>query len=363
MPSTKIFTGELTTQKPKISNALKYLLSLLFIYCYPFVFGQTTFCLNTEVVSQDASTIILSLQVNGNMAFELGSSNLEFSFDDAAYSNPVLESDGLPGPPFYQVSTVTSPQPGSASYNIELGFPGFGSTMSGPGGFTEVGQVRFTKTGTAPTAPFEWRYTGGTTQTVVFIDDESTRIDATDPTCLVGVPLSALPVTLSKFDALKEGESARLTWKTEEESNNQGFYVQHSTDNVNFRELGFVEGNNEPSEYQFFHRSPESGNNYYRLKQVDYDGKTDFSHIETLFFDSKDQIWTVTPNPAVEAINLVGLEANSSTILEIFDVEGKVVIQETGVNQVDVTQLPHGTYLVRINHVGETIVRKIVIGL
>jgi len=356
---TKIYSGESITQKFQIFNIVKYILqTFLLLLCINSMTAQT-FCLKLETVSNTATELVVSLHVNGSAAFELGSSNLVFEFDNTALSSPVLEQDLLTGPPFYQVSTVTTPQPDNVSYNIELNAEGFGMTMSDPSGWTEVGQIEFTKTGMAFTTPFAWLYNGGTTETVAFIDDEATQIFATSGACLEGITIAELPVEYLYFDAKKQGKTSKIEWETAMEQNNYGFHVQHSTDSRTFKTLGFVEGKGSSSVYEFIHNNPQNGLNYYRLEQEDFDGKTKFSVIKSVLFDENKPSWTLYPNPTSDLITVslqAGFENSAAVECLIYNQMGQVVQRksiESGADSfsVNLQSLVSGFYVLEL--VGE----------
>ncbi len=95
-----------------------------------------------------------------------------------------------------------------------------------------------------------------------------------------------LPVDLLDFSGKLEGRNVLLHWTTASEENNHYFEIQRSKDGLFFETIGRVEGSGNSSEliqYEFIDENPLAGNNYYRLKQVDFDGQYEYSktiHIE-----------------------------------------------------------------------------------
>jgi hypothetical protein len=86
-----------------------------------------------------------------------------------------------------------------------------------------------------------------------------------------------IPVELSSFSAELSGSDVILNWTTATELNNQGFEIEHSTDNQNFSKIGFVPGfgtTTEMKSYSFRVSDISAGVQYYRLKQIDFDGTT-----------------------------------------------------------------------------------------
>ncbi|MBJ6117519.1 T9SS type A sorting domain-containing protein [Pontibacter sp. BT310] len=105
----------------------------------------------------------------------------------------------------------------------------------------------------------------------------------------LGSRITPLPVELLSFTATKKGNNAELKWTTATEQNNQGFEVQVSVDGKNYERLGFVESRVGSSamkqEYSFTDaRSSKNGVQYYRLKQIDFDGTSKIYGPKTVNF-------------------------------------------------------------------------------
>ena len=94
-----------------------------------------------------------------------------------------------------------------------------------------------------------------------------------------------------------------LTWATATETNNKGFDIETSKDGVNFQVLEFVRGHGTTSEtqnYTFTHRlaTNQSGILYYRLKQMDTDGRFEYSKTIVVRSEGKQNSVVVYPNPS-----------------------------------------------------------------
>lgn len=84
-----------------------------------------------------------------------------------------------------------------------------------------------------------------------------------------------LPTTTVNFKAFNEQGKNLLFWQTQSEQNNDYFTLQHSTDGVNYAEIGRLQGtgnSNALINYSFTHNRPPRGINYYKLTSTDYDG-------------------------------------------------------------------------------------------
>ena len=92
-----------------------------------------------------------------------------------------------------------------------------------------------------------------------------------------------LPVELVEFKALIRNDGVSLMWKTASESNNMGFEIQRANFNeINWETIGFKEGRGDSYElasYFFVDENPLYGMNYYRLRQLDYDGNFEYSAV------------------------------------------------------------------------------------
>lgn len=115
-----------------------------------------------------------------------------------------------------------------------------------------------------------------------------------------------LPVTLISFTAQKEANMALLTWKTASETRSNRFEVEHSQNGKAWSSIEALRTKGEShalQTYEFTHRNPINGDNFYRLKIVDTDGSFTYSKIEHVKFEIGLEV-SVYPNPAAENIHL-----------------------------------------------------------
>ncbi len=169
---------------------------------------------------------------------------------------------------------------------------------------------------------------------------------------------SVLPVKMLYFEATNNGKQSELTWKTASEENNAYFIIEHSTNGIDFTEIGNVKGNgttNIAQTYHFTHQQPIFGNNYYRLRQVDFDGKYELSEIRIARLYTGATIFAVSPNPVQnDNINIRMLhEIASDATVELFDITGKLVLRknmngEQSVFSLDTKNLAKSMYLLKI---------------
>ncbi len=114
--------------------------------------------------------------------------------------------------------------------------------------------------------------------------------------------ISPLPVELLSFTAKKRDANViQLDWQTSSETNNLGFVVEKSNTGIHWEELAFIDGagnSQDPKSYQTLDRDPFVGQNYYRLKQIDFEGSFEYSDIRVVNYEKEgDHFLKVFPNP------------------------------------------------------------------
>ncbi|SKC14944.1 T9SS type A sorting domain-containing protein [Dyadobacter psychrophilus] len=170
-----------------------------------------------------------------------------------------------------------------------------------------------------------------------------------------------LPVTLVSFKGETESGHSKLTWETSSETNNKGFEIERSIDGRNFKKIGYVEGNgttsNESKSYRFIDSEPLRGKNYYRLKQLDWDGK--FEHSSIVFIQHPIQETSkLYPNPVSNILLVNTLDFKGE--ISIIDVMGRVVEKvsaTTNETNLNVGNLSPGLYLCRFGNTTQQFVK------
>ncbi len=145
--------------------------------------------------------------------------------------------------------------------------------------------------------------------------------------------LGSLPVELISFTGKRAGNISQLNWETATEEQNEGFEIEHSLDGRSWANIGFVQGKGTTSEfnqYSFVDRSPSLGTNYYRLKQRDFDGRFEYSDVQSVLFESKggDPV-SIFPNPSKGHFTLKvdHPEAHNASI-KLMDLSGRLIFSE-----------------------------------
>ncbi len=161
-----------------------------------------------------------------------------------------------------------------------------------------------------------------------------------------------LPLDFLSFVADVQERGIHLAWVTTNEVNVESMILQRSLDGENFTDIYSVAGSNvedQVNTYGFLDESPIAGINYYRIRQVDFDGTFEFSYIISVFWETKDFEITMYPNPVIDQLTIAGPVNLGHVVYEIYDSRGVQVLasQETAAGskvQVDLSELKTGTY-------------------
>jgi len=241
-----------------------------------------------------------------------------------------------------------------------------------------LGRFRFTNTvnwlaGSVPNLQFQLVSATGKTQIVAigFINGSNLSTAMNSPSGTLGgfsnvggltlnVPL---PVTISSFYGMKAGNEDILTWNTSQEINNRHFNLQYSTDGMSFRTIARIDSKAEQGNsasalnYSCTYATPGSGHNYYRLEQVDIDGRTTIAtHILDLERSGKQVEVNLFPNPATNVLHVnITAEKPQNTVVKILDMNGRTVkMVKTFMSQgsqtitIDINNLSIGSYFIQI---------------
>lgn len=167
---------------------------------------------------------------------------------------------------------------------------------------------------------------------------------------------NALPVRLVNFTAKKSGVTNLLRWSTTMEVNNSGFEIERSVDARNFEKIGFRNGKGESKNletYQFVDENPLLVS-YYRLKQIDIDGKSTYTRIVQV--SSAEQVFKLYPNPAKDVFTIESTGSGKS--IDIYDLKGTKIFEKPVLNSqtVSTTNWPAGTYIIKHGELSKKIV-------
>ena len=168
-----------------------------------------------------------------------------------------------------------------------------------------------------------------------------------------------LPVKLVSFTAHAQEKYVLLKWETSSEENNDYFEIERSIDGLTFESIGKVTGNGTTAiknNYAFLDQFPSGGTNYYRLRQVDFDGRYEYSDIRLVNFSGKTEQFSLAPNPTQDEVRLNWQwTSNSEEELwaEVYDLYGNRIRRyqlqaKSKEKTISLSDLPAGTYLVQL---------------
>lgn len=160
----------------------------------------------------------------------------------------------------------------------------------------------------------------------------------------ISVPVEWASLTTAKII----NNEALITFSTAQQINNAYFEIEHSKDDRNFQVIGKIDGEGNSSiknEYEFVHNRPAHGTNFYRVNQVDFDGKHSYGNVASVKYESQET--TIYPNPV--SGNLV-VTSPSEDLLQLSNQLGQVLLSTSinkGINEIDLNNLNSGIYFVK----------------
>jgi hypothetical protein len=184
--------------------------------------------------------------------------------------------------------------------------------------------------------------------------------------------LVVLPVSLTSFTARKSNNQIQLAWSTASESNNSHFEIERSVNGTDFVKIGERKGAGNSSSvlnYSFIDNNPASGTNYYRLKQVDFDGKFEYSDIQAASLASTEELALkyLSGQDTHQVKFEINTQKNTNGSLIIYDLSGRRVAKQDlllkeGSNLVPLSMLNlnSGVYFAACQVDGKVVTQKFV---
>lgn len=146
-------------------------------------------------------------------------------------------------------------------------------------------------------------------------------------------PTVALPVTWKNFTLKREGANVKATWVTASEINNDYFILQRSTDGIQFTDISKVQGAGNTTYDSQYNSNDETdiySSYYYRVKQVDYDGKYAYSEIEFMKGKKMEEPLLVYPTVVNDHVNfkMASINEQENYKIKILDSSGKLIVEK-----------------------------------
>ncbi|MCH7769634.1 MAG: T9SS type A sorting domain-containing protein [Bacteroidetes bacterium] len=184
-----------------------------------------------------------------------------------------------------------------------------------------------------------------------------------------------VPVDLISFTAKVSNKNVILSWITATETNNYGFEIERKQSIIDWTKIGFIQGNGTTIKgniYNYADENIETGEYYYRLKQIDYDGSFEYSpevqiKIEVIYDFNLEQNY---PNPFNPTTTIeYSIPEASFVELKIYDILGGEVAslvkenKPSGKHSVkfNASNLPSGIYFYRIVSGNFTATKKLIL--
>lgn len=179
------------------------------------------------------------------------------------------------------------------------------------------------------------------------------------------VETTCVPLPIEMIDPLRvylKDKTAILEWRTALEINNSGFEIQRSKDGIEWEKIGWQTGQGNTStahRYTYTDSNPLSGTSYYRLRQVDFNGDTEYSNIVSLRYIHNGV--TIYPNPVKERFYLDPYSGFVEKIT-IYNSTGSQITEIANPDtEIDVSELPKGIYVLKISVDDEDFYEKILV--
>ena len=180
---------------------------------------------------------------------------------------------------------------------------------------------------------------------------------------------TSLPVELYAFKGEATPSGNLLTWLTAAELNNEGFEVeraasvgsgQFSVGRLEWETIGFIAGQGTTQAvqyYDFTDEMPLNGSNYYRLKQIDFDGKYEYSDIVNVKLEIANNKLEIFPNPVSDKLNII----NGQGLATIYNVLSQPIQEFLIPNSqfvINTADLPKGQYILHIQQVNGNVMTQ-----
>lgn len=178
-----------------------------------------------------------------------------------------------------------------------------------------------------------------------------------------------VPVNLLSFRGKKVNTGVFLEWKTAWELHNAYFILERSANGTDYLPLVNMPGTGNSSTtatYSYVDRNPGTGLNYYRLRQVDQDGKSAYSSVILVRYESGNEELLVYPNPAHDKLVLeFANDLLGQLMLKIIDLKGNLVLSKSvkvssRQLNMNISELPAGVYFIETAVNGRVFTNKFV---
>ncbi|MGB1241806.1 MAG: T9SS type A sorting domain-containing protein [Chitinophagales bacterium] len=180
---------------------------------------------------------------------------------------------------------------------------------------------------------------------------------------------ATLPVDIVDFEGQVKAEGNLIEWFTASEVNNDYFQLERSHNGHNFEVIAILNGAGTTAKaqsYLFWDRHPFNGTNYYRLSQIDFDGKVSKTRTIILFLHPLNStlpvlLYPVYPNPTHRFLYVEFKNPSMENLeLELTNILGQIIRRESingSLNkiEIDCSELQKGLYLLKLGDIWEKV--------
>lgn len=166
-----------------------------------------------------------------------------------------------------------------------------------------------------------------------------------------------VPLDFLSFEGRYADNKVELLWTTTNEINVSHFEIERGVDGDHFSKIGSLEAENVESDindYGFTDKKPSNKVNYYRIKEVDFDGKYEYSEIIRVEAPFYQLDFSYYPNPVSDIMQVEASEQVDRAIVSVVSVTGRIVYYKTLSDlkstrfEIDMSSLQVGIYQVMI---------------
>ncbi|MEN0006812.1 MAG: T9SS type A sorting domain-containing protein [Bacteroidota bacterium] len=179
-----------------------------------------------------------------------------------------------------------------------------------------------------------------------------------------------LPVEWLGFSAHSQENEVELRWQTATEIDNIGFEIWHATDAKAWEHIDFVEGKGDSFQaqaYLFTHRQPVIGNNYYRLRQLDYDGKFSDSVVRQVSVENHlaEEQLKLYPNPTVDYTMVSLPQRHQAGTVQVVSPNGQIMLTtpiaaDQSQIELNAQSWPRGMYFITVQLGSEAYTQRLI---
>jgi hypothetical protein len=160
--------------------------------------------------------------------------------------------------------------------------------------------------------------------------------------------VNPLPIELLSFNGFSAANGNQLNWSTATETNNNYFDLERSSNANEYSKIATINGagnSTSTKEYSFIDNHQLNEINYYRLKQVDYNGDFTYSNVISIDnINAENSSVQVYPNPSNDIVNIIS--STNITEIMIYNMMGELVYSSAN-NNIQFSPLSKGIYVVK----------------